>query len=612
MGNHLVTNTRKLRKEFLMDNKAIETLSVNAVKNSIVMSEYLDQYIPDNDKEPSWDGAVYIYKNKSKEKCNLKGRMPVQVKGKECDDHSKKEISYLMSIVDLKNYLYDGGCILFVVYIGNKGLTTKIYYAELTPVKLRQLLEKAKNKNKKTIYLKEFPTDGNKKATIFLNCYQNCKKQSSFTEGKLFTIEELEQQGVLENLVIPFEGIGVEDLQMALIKNEVYLYAKVKGSSVPQPLYMIPKNIQTQEVIDALITIEDKIFYTTYRIIKNANGIIFCYGESFTISCNEEDKTCKIKYKNSDKIRVLARDLEFMLTYLDKGYFKVNDVTLPFEYKSDNSSELHIDEEKKHLKWAQDIVKVLDILGCNDDIDINDMKKEDWRNLDRLRTAFLDKKPVSGLKENLPPVMTIKIGKLRFAVCLKKCSKKNTYEIYDFFKTDINVAIKDKNNGNMLPVSQFDILHENDFLTLSNIDFDVLAPSFKQAEHHYETFNCANFFLLELLNAYDKASGARKKKIMGVCKEFCDWINTAPENELSNEIKTLNVLQTVKRQRDLDIEEVSSLYDIIESGNASEACVVGAYLLVDQQQRAELHFSRLTKMEQSNFKKFPIYHFWKK
>lgn len=41
----------------------------------------------------------------------------------------------------------------------------------------------------------------------------------------------------------------------------------------------------------------------------------------------------------------------------------------------------------------------------------------------------------------------------------------------------------------MLPIFQFDVLHENDFLTLSNIDFDVLAPSFKQAEHHYETFN---------------------------------------------------------------------------------------------------------------------------
>ncbi len=51
-----------------MDNKAIETLSVNAVKNSIVTSDFLDQFINDNDKEPFWDGTIYIYDNKSKKK----------------------------------------------------------------------------------------------------------------------------------------------------------------------------------------------------------------------------------------------------------------------------------------------------------------------------------------------------------------------------------------------------------------------------------------------------------------------------------------------------------------------------------------------------------------
>lgn len=85
-----------------LDNKAIETLSINAVKNSIVTSEFLDQFIVENDKEPSWDGFVNIYGDKSKKKSNLKGRMPVQVKGTECDDHSKENISYSMLTVDLR------------------------------------------------------------------------------------------------------------------------------------------------------------------------------------------------------------------------------------------------------------------------------------------------------------------------------------------------------------------------------------------------------------------------------------------------------------------------------------------------------------------------------
>ena len=108
-----------------MDSKAIETISVNAVRNSVVMSELLDQFIPDNDKEPSWDGCVYIYGDKSKKKSSLKGRMPVQIKGKICNDHPKK-IAYSMSTADLKNYLNDGGCILFVVYIQKFDYSTTI------------------------------------------------------------------------------------------------------------------------------------------------------------------------------------------------------------------------------------------------------------------------------------------------------------------------------------------------------------------------------------------------------------------------------------------------------------------------------------------------------
>ncbi|WP_343010221.1 hypothetical protein [Holdemanella biformis] len=108
-----------------LDSKTIETLAVNAVKDSIITTDFLEQYIAENDKEPSWDGFVYIYGNKKKTKDTLEGRMAVQIKGKECDNHSKKEISYSMPKSDLVNYLNDGGCILFVVYIGNSGLTKK-------------------------------------------------------------------------------------------------------------------------------------------------------------------------------------------------------------------------------------------------------------------------------------------------------------------------------------------------------------------------------------------------------------------------------------------------------------------------------------------------------
>ena len=44
-----------------MDSRTIETLSVSAVRDSIDVCDYLQQYIDSNDKSPSWDGYVNIY-----------------------------------------------------------------------------------------------------------------------------------------------------------------------------------------------------------------------------------------------------------------------------------------------------------------------------------------------------------------------------------------------------------------------------------------------------------------------------------------------------------------------------------------------------------------------
>ena len=54
-----------------LDNNSIETLSVNAVKNSIVMSELLAQFIADNDKEHGMDLFIFMETN-LKQKVNLR------------------------------------------------------------------------------------------------------------------------------------------------------------------------------------------------------------------------------------------------------------------------------------------------------------------------------------------------------------------------------------------------------------------------------------------------------------------------------------------------------------------------------------------------------------
>ena len=71
----------------------------------------------------------------------------------------------------------------------------------------------------------------------------------------------------------------------------------------------------------------------------------------------------------------------------------------------------------------------------------------------------------------------------------------------------------------------------------------------------------------------------------------------------------LNKLQTIKRYRKFNDAEIKSLCEMVEAKNTREECVVGAYLLLDQQQAAKIHFLKLSKKEQDNFKQYPIYHY---
>ena len=205
--------------------------------------------------------------------------------------------------------------------------------------------------------------------------------------------------------------------------------------------------------------------------------------------------------------------------------------------------------------------------------------------------------------------MTIDIGELKFIVCLRKIEGKDgTYSIFDFFKTEMSLVYENE-AGEKLPISQYVILHADDLIKADNIRYDVLLPSFQNTAQHEETIIRANFFLLELLEAYDKTNS--RTEFLSVARSFSDWIFASNDGSLPYDVKLLNKLQIEKRERALTIDEVKELFRVIETPGVREDVLVGAYLLLDQQPAAELHFEKLDTQLQEEFKKYPIFHFWK-
>ncbi|MCM1722940.1 hypothetical protein [Bacteroides ovatus] len=169
--------------------------------------------------------------------------------------------------------------------------------------------------------------------------------------------------------------------------------------------------------------------------------------------------------------------------------------------------------------------------------------------------------------------------------------------------------MKEVIDGQENVISPYSILSEDDYIKLSNINFSKILDSFKNivsySDNIYEQTNDA---LLKLLLAYDKI---QLNEILLAAKDIASWLFYEAGEALGLEIKTLNYLQTIKRERSLNEEENALLFNIADSTTEKTMFKLAANLLLENYKGTKILFERMSSEEKELFKTFPIYSFWK-
>jgi len=201
--------------------KKTEDLAVMKVKEVLYKSSILVPYIEVDDKKPSWDGSILVYKSKKLTKDSILGKIDVQVKGTNQNKHK-----YPVNISDLKNYYNSGGAIFFVVNVKNYN----IYYKLLLPYDIKQYLNKVKT-NQKTISI-DF-----KKLDI-----SNVENMENICKG--FLVDSRMQQSTtsVERKIEEFNKLIFNSPTFSedyLLENPAYLYGLEHEKSVPIPVAKI-------------------------------------------------------------------------------------------------------------------------------------------------------------------------------------------------------------------------------------------------------------------------------------------------------------------------------------------------------------------------------------
>ena len=106
------------------NNSRIEQFAITELKRKLLQVKNIDPYISEGDREPFFDGHIYVYKSNDIKNENYLDRIPIQIKGRTVSSVSKTKIKFGISDEQINAYLSSEGIMFFVVQFernnGNK------------------------------------------------------------------------------------------------------------------------------------------------------------------------------------------------------------------------------------------------------------------------------------------------------------------------------------------------------------------------------------------------------------------------------------------------------------------------------------------------------------
>lgn len=583
-----------------------EKIATNHVELAISKAGHLVSHINSNDKEPSWDGDVEVYKKSGHvhAKADLILKVPVQVKGHIKPNLKKKSIKYSIQYSDLRNYLYVGGTIFFVVYFVKEDEHYTIYYVGLLPFDLKKMLKDYKGdfSKYKSIELKVFPTKKEDIDDIFLNFAHHMNRQRAAINSALLSFDS---DLPTNTISLGYSTSAAKHYDLPLdyfFDHETYIYA-VLPQKVELPIAHLDRIELFSFTRDAPISIDSKVYFESYTVTRSKSSTVIRFGKGIQMSFSTaQSLPTKFNFTLSGTLSERIKDAEFMVAALSAHHYEINGGKIAFS----EADCANLPTLQKKLSFLLDVKKTLEAVHATADLDCSSLSVTDNTNLSILRAALIDKEPIK-MCSSQSLLRTCHIANLELLLWVVPTEENSEYyNIYDFNYVPLIYREFDKNDKEY-PSTHFVMLNKDAMLKYCNIDYNALLDAVQHVPFSKDYSHSLNALLLEMLKAYDESKNSRIE-LLSTATTLALWIKDSdPYTE--HPIAILNYLQSVKRSRTLTSTEQAEILSLIEAAQDNESIYVGAYLLLDNPVAAKIHFDKLPEESQKFFESCPIYHF---
>lgn len=578
-----------------------EVLATSAVKDSISWTDRLKPYIPEKDKEPIWDGSVYVYPTAEPSNETCLGRVPTQVKGTEVKNFQEYE-TFDVPLSSLRQFLAEGGVIFFVVELSKEVEGKRIFYNSLLPYDIILLLNTCKEDQKtKRITLQPFPLDNDEKVDIFVNFLQNREKHKTISGLKrIIPIEELLKKGEPFDLTISYSTSKAYGLPEYALGHELYMYF-TDSNGVTFPIQHITNISEVGSTSDETIYCGGTPYSVKMTKILRKGECEFTFGKAFHFCAAEGESKSQFEFHLFGSLEDRIQDCEFMINLMQAGGFLFGATF--YKVSIDDPDREQFIKIESSLLYLKRIKAGLEYMGAVVPLDLDVLTEQDWNRINNLLIPASEGQPVSIESISEPrQAGVLEIGNLKLMI-LAVQQENGQYLLSNFFSKPLYFAIHEDNDS-LIPCCYYVILQKENFITLSNIDFSLMLERITAEEPHPVYVNEVNLLLLRLLDAYDDT---KRDDILSASISLSEWLYSLATDDA---IGVINHLQAIKRRRRLEDDEKKRLFQIAYNPSTTNACKMGANILLEDYQSAELQYSSLSQEERSQYDNFPIMALW--
>lgn len=598
---------------YTSDTKAIEEKALNYLKNFIEDSQVISQFIADNDKEPCWDGHLYLYSVGHRDKDHLLGRVPIQVKGTEVIKFQTKKWKFPLEKSDLNAYLHEP-TFFIVCQVKKNSKERMLFYRDLLPSTVRTLLkDMGKRKTRKTVFhpltedLKEFEAQ-------LITFMHNSKRMISFADAKPFTMKDAAKKGIKE---FSFTAPAISNDKMKMLKylstHDTYLFAKLDTDlDVEVPIDGGPIKLSFLNNIDKDVSVNGRNFYHGYKSIIEDGRMILNIADVLTINlpmdANDKRKAEANMTSKSKFLSSVIHETEFQIAIHDAGKLSLGNIDLEMTNNDPN----YIEGLRDKLLIWKELQEVLDKLHVSKPFDLSMVSGEHSRLIDLLINT-VGKGETVILPEQKSSLVLLEICNIKL---LLWCSATTEGEcsLGDFFDETVRIVYKVNDNEDM-EASPFSYLqNDNLWLQCDNVNYaDVIVSAKAACGRHDYGFVLANYDVLAMIKAADIVIDTDLDKynsLLDTALGLSDWLVEKDLNHERHLSHFCNKMQIIKRKRAFTDDEVDELKQLFDDEGTDNFFKAGILLLLDDRDGFSSMFEMLSQNEQEMFRGFPIWKFY--